>query len=138
MGDSIFYSKGYIVIDKIIAKDNLPGDNFNKSDSGFNASLKVNTLLGPKYDSELLTIKSGNKVMYNSVDTVFSQGLILTMEDIKNGTAEIGVKETDKIMKYVTLKAYVFPYINILWIGVIVTVLGTLISIIHRIRKSKA
>lgn len=39
---------------------------------------------------------------------------------------------------YVILKAIEFPFINILWAGCIVMVIGTVIAIIHRNKQNKA
>ena len=35
-------------------------------------------------------------------------------------------------MRYITLKAYKFPYINVLWLGTIVMVIGFLMSMFYR------
>jgi cytochrome c-type biogenesis protein CcmF len=50
---------------------------------------------------------------------------------------EIGIKESNALMKYVTLKAFKYPFINLLWGGVVVTALGLLISMAARIRRRK-
>ena len=49
----------------------------------------------------------------------------------------IGLKESDGIMDYVTIKAYRFPFIMILWLGVIVTAIGILVSMADRIRTNR-
>ena len=47
-------------------------------------------------------------------------------------------KQTDPKEKYIVLKALVFPYINVLWIGVMIMVLGFFISLGDQLtRKSK-
>jgi cytochrome c-type biogenesis protein CcmF len=38
-------------------------------------------------------------------------------------------------MRYITLKAYKFPYINVLWLGTIVMVIGFLMSMFYRVRR---
>jgi cytochrome c-type biogenesis protein CcmF len=35
------------------------------------------------------------------------------------------------------MEAYVFPYINILWLGCLVMAFGTFIAIVERVRKLK-
>ncbi|MEY4876582.1 MAG: hypothetical protein RL708_1731 [Bacteroidota bacterium] len=47
---------------------------------------------------------------------------------------ELGIAETEPVVDYITLKALEFPYINLLWIGTIVVILGFLISIFKRIK----
>jgi cytochrome c-type biogenesis protein CcmF len=41
-------------------------------------------------------------------------------------------------MEYVTLKAYKFPFINLLWLGVIVTAAGIIISMVRRIQLNRS
>ena len=54
-----------------------------------------------------------------------------------DNSIELGVKESDSVMEYVTLKAYKFPYINLLWIGIIITAIGILISMVRRIQLNR-
>jgi len=51
---------------------------------------------------------------------------------------KIGVKESDSMIDFVTLKAYIFPYINLVWIGLIIMAIGLVMSIIRRAGLSKA
>ena len=37
---------------------------------------------------------------------------------------ELGIKEDKSIQDIITLKVYEFPYINVLWIGIIIMVAG--------------
>jgi cytochrome c-type biogenesis protein CcmF len=57
--------------------------------------------------------------------------------DEKTGTLEIGVKESSALSDLLTLKVYEFPFINVLWIGIIIMVTGLVMSIIQRNKKSK-
>ncbi|HMP87626.1 MAG TPA: hypothetical protein PKE63_10140, partial [Lacibacter sp.] len=50
---------------------------------------------------------------------------------------ELGVKESNAVLEYVTLKAYQFPAINILWLGVIVMVLGFLLAARNQVQKAR-
>ena len=50
---------------------------------------------------------------------------------------ELGVKESNSIMKYVTLKAYKFPFIRLLWFGVLITAAGIIISMVRRISLNR-
>lgn len=35
------------------------------------------------------------------------------------------------------MEAIIFPYINVLWMGCIIMIIGTVIAIVERIRKSR-
>lgn len=134
VGDTIYYSKGFMILEKLVGKDNLPVEGFAKTDTGYTASVKVQQLNGSSYQSDLLMIRGNGQKRFQSEDTVFSQNLVLTLNDVKNGSAEIGVKESSDITPWLTLKAYKFPYINLLWLGVIFVVLGSLIAMWNRMR----
>ena len=54
--------------------------------------------------------------------------------DQKTGKLEIGVKETGNITDLLTLKVYEFPMINMLWLGILVMVVGFVLSIIQRVK----
>jgi cytochrome c-type biogenesis protein CcmF len=73
-------------------------------------------------------------------DTVVAQSLVLQFNkvlDQEKGILQIGVKESGSITDLITLKVYEFPMINILWLGVIVMVVGFVMSIIQRSRALK-
>lgn len=132
VGDTIYYSKGYMVVEKLAGKDNLPIEGFSKTDTGYSASVKVQQLNGSSYNSDLLLIKNKGTNLFQLQDTIMSQSLVLQLNDVKSSKANLGVKESTAVLEYVTLKAYKFPYINLLWGGVILLVIGTLISMWKR------
>jgi cytochrome c-type biogenesis protein CcmF len=81
----------------------------------------------------------GQSELRQLADTVMSQSLILVFNkviDQKTGKLEIGLKETGNITDLLTLKVYEFPMINLLWLGVVITVLGFIMSIIQRVKVS--
>ena len=52
-----------------------------------------------------------------------------------NGSVEIELYEDpNKKREFIVLKAMVFPYINILWAGCVIMVLGTILAIVRRLR----
>lgn len=134
LNDTIFYSRGYITLDKVAAKDNLPVGGFSKTDTGYTASVKVQELNGASYSSDLLLVKNNNDKLFQSVDTVMSQGLVLKLDNATANTATIAMKESNDVLEYITLKAYKFPFINLVWAGVIFVFIGSLMSMIRRIQ----
>ncbi len=138
IGDSIFYSKGYLVLEKITTKDNMPFDGFQPGDKATVASLKVHSFNKTSYTSEpLLISQKGN--LFALPDTVMSESLIVRINSVKEDArgADIGVKESSAILEYVTLKAYKFPFINVLWLGIIITAIGIIISMVRRIQVNR-
>jgi cytochrome c-type biogenesis protein CcmF len=55
-----------------------------------------------------------------------------------NGTIEISLQEKkDNVRDFIVMQAMIFPYINILWIGCMIMVIGTVLAILERIRRKK-
>jgi cytochrome c-type biogenesis protein CcmF len=71
-------------------------------------------------------------------DTVMAESLILQLNKYDGKTAEIGLKESGSVLQYVTLKAYKFPFINVLWLGTLLMALGLVISMVRRIQLNKS
>ena len=51
--------------------------------------------------------------------------------------AEIKVRQTAAEDEYIVMKALVFPYINVLWLGIVVMVIGFFIAAWNRITKKE-
>ena len=70
-------------------------------------------------------------------DTVYAQNMFVKFEGVTDTKkVKIGIRESDKIIDFVTLKAYIFPYINIVWSGLIIMAIGLLMSAIRRAKLS--
>ena len=75
--------------------------------------------------------------VFSKPDTIVQESLVLQLQKVDEGKASVGVKESDAVMQYVTLKAYKFPFINVLWLGTILMVIGFLISMAWRIQTNR-
>lgn len=136
-GDTAFYSNGFYVLEDLVTKDNIPTGGLAPSDKVFMATIKVHSKNKTSYISKPFLInKAGN--LYPFQDTVTSENLIFQLKKVDGNNAEFGVKESNSILQYLTLKAYKFPFINLLWIGVIIMVTGIVISIVRRVQLNKS
>ena len=71
-------------------------------------------------------------------DTSNSIGLILKLMRITDSKhLEIGVKETAKVAPMVALKVLKFPFINLVWLGVLVMLVGIVMSILRRVKLTR-
>ncbi len=137
-GDSLFYSGGYMILEKVESKDSLPPEIFGKNGSLYEAPLKIHSKTGSIYSvtSRLAIVKGGALAL---PDTITSEGLVLQLQKVNpDQSIELGVKESDAILKFVTLKAYKYPFINLLWFGVIITAIGIIISMLRRIQLNRS
>ncbi|MBD0374705.1 MAG: cytochrome c biogenesis protein CcsA [Flavisolibacter sp.] len=136
VGDTIFYSKGFAVVENITSRNNIPKDGFAPDDSASVASIKVFAQTASIYSVEPLLIKKGGTLM-SFPDSVMAENLVFQLQKVKGNEAEIGIKESDTVMQYLTLKAYNFPFINILWLGTIIMVLGFMMSMVRRAQLNR-
>ncbi|MCX6211491.1 MAG: cytochrome c biogenesis protein CcsA [Bacteroidetes bacterium] len=137
IGDSIFYSNGYVKLDKVLVN---PNTNRPAGSNELVLQLSVTSKEGLKYQASPSIILEGMSLQAN-YDTVKAQNLVLSFNkvvDQQKGLLEIGMKESASLTNLITLKAYEFPFINILWIGVIVMVFGFGLATFNRVKKFKA
>lgn len=137
IGDSIFYGNGYIKLDKVLIN---PNPNNPTGTNELVLQLAVTSKEGLKYQASPSITLQG-MTLQAKFDTVKAQNIVLSFNkvvDQKKGILEIGLKESASLSNLITLKAYEFPFINILWIGVIVMVIGFGIATMNRVKKLKA
>lgn len=136
VGDTIFYSAGYMVLEQVTSRDSLPEELFGKDGALYEARVKVHSKNNTSYTAipKLAIAKGGTLPV---TDTVTSESLILKLNKVDGNKVELGIKETESILDYVTLKAYKFPFIILVWLGVVVMVAGFIISMVRRNELNK-
>ena len=143
-GDTIQLNNGYMVF-KGLSKD-INDKRYAPMDSDlavaakftlYDSSSKISKDIAPVY------ILRNKQYVLNIDDTIPSMDLNVRFGNILVKSAdsvstEIMVRQTDPKDDFIVLKALVFPYINVLWLGVMVMVLGFFISLGDLLtRKSK-
>jgi len=94
---------------------------------------------GRRYTANPGVALKGMSELRQIPDTVQSQSLVFLFNgapDQGSDKFKIGIKESGAITDLITLKVYEFPMINILWIGVVVMVIGFIMSIIQRVKRN--
>jgi cytochrome c-type biogenesis protein CcmF len=136
VGDTTFYSNGYLVLEDIKSGRNVPGFDLGPSDSVSVASIKVTSKNATSYTTNALLVnQAGGAFPYP--DTVMSESLVLQLQKVQGSEVQLGIKESNAILKYVTLKAYKFPFINLVWAGTILMIFGFFISAVHRRERKR-
>ena len=139
IGDTIYSSNAIIIIDSL--KTNINKSEYEKNDS----LLEVTAVL------RCLNISS--KVFYAYPKFIIQNNVVIPKEAIVDqlglklvfwkinpdeGTIEITMSEKLGNNKdFIVMEAYVFPFINILWLGCLIMAVGIIIAIIERIRVIK-
>jgi cytochrome c-type biogenesis protein CcmF len=131
VGDTIFYSKGYAIVQNLASYRNIPNVPLGPGDSASVVTIKVMAKTGSIYTSRPVLLTKGG-TDYVQPDTLTAESLVLQLQKVNGQKADIGIKESDALMKYVTLKAYKFPFIIVLWLGTIIMVIGFMVSMLRR------
>ncbi|MCU0335373.1 MAG: cytochrome c assembly protein, partial [Chitinophagaceae bacterium] len=136
IGDTSFYSNGMWTV---------TGLELNPKDSRF-ARYAGDTVVAANVsviakDGRLYSAKPAFRIKDNQLsplpDTVMSQSLVLLLRkpgNLERREVDMAIKESSAILDFVTLKAYEFPAINVLWAGIIIMVIGFVMSIVQRVR----
>ena len=138
IGDTLFYSNGIMVLNKVVVNPQNERYNFAATDTALALDISVIAKDGNRYTSQPL-IKVINGAVVKVPDTVMAQSLVIQFNQVKDqqtGLLEMGVKETSGVLDFVTLKAYEFPFINVLWLGIVVMVIGFFMSINQRLKTN--
>lgn len=137
INDSIFYSNGYMVLNKVVPNPSNDKYTFTPEDTALMADITVVNREGLKYQASPVFYVKNNQAQY-IVDTVFAQNLAIGFSRVlENQKIELQVKESGALVPYVSLKVYEFPFINVLWFGTILMITGFTMSILRRIRLNR-
>jgi cytochrome c-type biogenesis protein CcmF len=131
LGDTTFYSRGFAVLDSLWTRTDIP-----TVDSVTVATFKITARTNSIYNIKTYLINQDG-ISYPQPDTLQPENLILQLQKAEGNGIELGVKESDSLMEFVTLKAYKFPWINLVWAGTIILVIGTFISMFKRMEQKK-
>jgi cytochrome c-type biogenesis protein CcmF len=136
VGDTVFYSRGFAVVKEVRSFKEIPNVPLGKNDSASVATLDIYAKTGSRFEGKPILInKNGNS--FPQSDTLAAESLIVQLQKVDGNNIELGVKESDSVMQYVTLKAYVFPFINLVWGGTIIMLIGIFISLFHRRQQAR-
>lgn len=132
-GDTVFYSNGFVIVDRLVSANKNDNKDLPLVDSAWISELTVFSKEGKKSNATPAYFIRENMPSIKT-DTIMDQGLILSLQKRPTGSVELGLKEST-VMRYITMKAYRFPWINLLWLGTIIMVAGFMISMWFRLKS---
>jgi cytochrome c-type biogenesis protein CcmF len=137
IGDTTYYSKGFIVLDSVTVNPNNDKYHFMRGDTALMAKLTVVSQDSNRYTAYPVFYIKNNAAHYMN-DTVFRQDLALRFNMItKDQQFDMGVKESENMVPFIALKVLQFPQIGLLWLGTLIMISGFVISILWRRRQAK-
>ena len=125
------------MLEDLATQTHIPAGGLAPDDKVYLATIKVFSKNNTSYTSKPFLINKGGS-LFPVQDTIMSENLIFQLNNVNGNNVELGVKESNSVLQYVTLKAYKFPFINLLWAGVIIMVTGIIMSIVRRVELNKA
>ncbi len=134
-GDSIYLANGYLVFEDFEDASYTQ----QSGELSVKARLRAYDLKGEAGIMQPVYGITENTFQNFKEDTLRSLGVYARFVKINpdNGEIDLLIKQRDPKDDYVVLKALVFPYINLLWLGIIVMFLGFLLSAYNRITKKE-
>ena len=133
-GDTIYLNNGFMIFNGFSKEINDRRYTPTDSDLAVKANLSVYDANGPVQELNPLYILHDKQYINFMEDTLHAMGLEVRFANLNvkskdSVSADIMVKQTDPKDDFIVLKALVFPYINVLWLGVLIMVLGFFISL---------
>ncbi|MEN9369571.1 MAG: hypothetical protein RI952_436 [Bacteroidota bacterium] len=138
IGDTIRYDKGIIILDGLNKQVTVKDITLESNDIAVGADLRIvnedrETLITP-----IFVIK--NNYQFDLPQSSDAVGIKAKFTKINPSTGEIDLvimQKPPKQRDYIIMKAIVFPYINFLWGGTILMVIGFILSIFRRVKEYK-
>ncbi len=135
-GDTIFTSNSFVILENIEKVEKSNRVNLEAGDLLVGAKLSIETMDGKKISAEpLYYIHNG--VAEPIEERISELGLVFHLSKIipDDSKVQIDVAEIKPEKDYIVMKAIVFPGINLVWLGVILTVSGFVVSLIRVFRR---
>jgi len=137
--DKMYSSRDTITLIGLDSHIDLKKYNLKDGDIAVGAILSITDSSHAAYKAEPIYVISGNQVEAID-DTVVKAGLkfSFTKIDPQNHKVDISIAEAKQVARdYIVMEAMIFPYINVLWLGCLIMILGTTLAIRQRIIKSR-
>jgi cytochrome c-type biogenesis protein CcmF len=136
VGDTTYYSNGFLVLHKVDKNPTELQSKYAADEQAVFLDIEVFSKEGKRYKATPGIALKGSELR-SITDTIISQSMVIAFNKVPtdaNGKFEIGVKESAGITDLITLKVYEFPMINLLWIGIVITVIGFGMAVYQRVK----
>ncbi|MEO8111016.1 MAG: cytochrome c biogenesis protein CcsA [Ginsengibacter sp.] len=136
INDTAFYSNGFLILNGIVKNPDNERFHFTPADTALVADITVYGKDSTKHKAYPAIIVANEQVNFID-DTLTRENLYVGFSGLTNDKKfKIGIKESESLTNFITLKAYVFPYINLVWIGLLIMACGFVVSITRRLKAA--
>jgi cytochrome c-type biogenesis protein CcmF len=140
IGDTLFSSNAMIKLIGVTQDFDKKSAGFDSTSVAVKAILEVKTMKGEKYFAEPAFGITQNMIV-PAESEVKPLGLKFRFDKIDTETGQLQISIAEKktnSKEFIILKAIEFPYINVLWIGCLLLIIGSSIAVSNRIKLNLA
>jgi len=135
-GGTAFYSNGTLKLNRVVKNPSNEKYHYTASDAALMADISFTSKDSQHYHAMPVIQVTGENISMVD-DTVYAQNLFVRFAGVSDSnTVKIGIKESDRMIDFVTVKSYVFPYINLVWFGLVIMSMGLFMSMLKRAGQS--
>lgn len=138
IGDTFFTSNSIVVLEKLVTQVDKEKLGIPKADIAVGATIKIFDVYGKI--REAMPVYYITDSIPNAIETEVPElGLKFAFWQINPETGKVDISVAEKVSDkkdFIVMQAIVFPYINILWTGCMVMIIGTIIAIRQRLKRS--
>ena len=137
-GDTLFAGTAIVVFNGFERNVDKEEYNLQEGDIAVAANLTATDISGKKYDINPVYIIRDRMAIPVPVE-LEDLGLRFVVNKVipEEGKAEIAVFEKpDNYREFIVMKAMIFPWINILWAGCVVMIIGTILAMRRRLKTA--
>ena len=138
LGDTIFTQNSFMVLDSLDRKPQLKNKGLTINDLALGASFTLYDVQTQAHAVEPLFVIRDRQYSFSVPDSVPEAGVTIQFQGIDPTTETFSFSVVEKDPRYrefIVMKAIVFPWINVLWLGIIVMGIGTLLAVFQRFKR---
>ena len=139
IGDSAIYNRHFVILDSLALDPNRSryedGQPMNLALVAFLTVINVN---GERFSAQPAYLVEGNEVTLEE-SIVEASGLKFRFDDVNPDNGKVKLKaftDVSEEKEFIVMKAVIFPYINLLWLGCIIMIIGTVMAIRKRVQRN--
>lgn len=139
VGDTLYLKQSIVVLDSV-RRVEPQHVNLKPGDIAVEAKLTVWDFNTKKHALRPLFVVRDTTDIYGLSDELEEVGLKVSFLNInpKDGSLLLSFRQKNVQRDFIVMQAIRFPYINLLWLGCLIMVVGTIIAIYSRVKYGKA
>lgn len=135
VGDTALYARNFVRLDSLSV---IQGRDSEQTTLGLKAHLSVIDVLGERREATPVFVVEGNQVVHRD-DATTDAKFKFRLNKVIPEQQEIELLAYQNLgdeAPFIVIKAVIFPWINLLWLGSVLMALGTVMAIYRRVFKN--